>query len=270
MMNKYLFRMEFKRNAPSLFIWSAVISLLVFGTMAFFPTFLKNQQQIMGFIQMVPQAAMKARGFANIDDLFSALGFYAANNIVYMMLMGSIFSMVLAANMLLKEEYNKTAEYLLSKPLTRGEIYFTKLAVVLLNIFIINLITSMAGFFGIEVFSTSGFSFKAFIVISLYTLFLNLLFGSAGYFVSLLSRRMKPMTFFSTGLVLVCYFLYTISRITESADKIGYLSPFKYVDIRVLQEDYHLESWRVLYLLGISLLFITGGYFIYRRKDILT
>jgi ABC-2 type transport system permease protein len=269
-MNGYLFRMEFKRNAASLFIWSAVISLLVFFTMALFPTFLKNQQQIMGFMQLVPQVALKARGFGNVGDLFSVLGFYAANNIVYMMLMGSIFSMVLSANILLKEEYNKTAEYLMSKPLTRGEIYLTKLAVVLINIMVVNIITVLAGFFGMKVFSSSGFSINAFCVISLYTLFLNFFFGAAGYFISLLSKRVKPLTFFSTGLVLVCYFLYTISRITESAGKFGYLSPFKYVDIAVLKENYHLEFWRVMYLLGISLLFMTGGYYIYRKKDILT
>jgi ABC-2 type transport system permease protein len=269
-MNKYLFRLEFKRNAVSLWIWSAVISLLVFFTMALFPTFLKNQQQILGFMQLVPQIALKARGFGNVGDFFSVLGFYAANNIIYMMLMGSIFAMVLSANILLKEEYGKTAEFLMSKPITRGEIYYTKLAIVFVNITIVNLLSVLAGLFGIEVFSTSGFSGKSFIIISLYTLFLNFFFGAAGYFISLLSKRVKPMTFFSTGLVLVFYFVYTISRITESAGKFGYLSPFKYVDIALLQPDYHLELWRVIILLGISFLFITGGYYIYRRKDILT
>lgn len=269
-MNKYLFRMELKRNAASLFIWTVVISVLVFFTMSFFPTFLRNQQQIMGFFQLVPQIALKARGFGNVSDFFSVLGFYAANNIIYMMLMGSIFSMVLSVNILLKEEYNKTAEFLLSKPVTRGEVYFTKLAVVFVNIVIINFVGAVAGWIGIETFSKTGYSMNAFIVISLYTLFLNFFFGSAGYFIALLSKRVKPLTFFSTGLVLVCYFLYTISRITESAEKVGYLSPFKYVDVKVLEQNYHLESWRLIYFLGISLLFITGGYLIYRRRDILT
>jgi ABC-2 type transport system permease protein len=269
-MNSRLFRMEFKRNIASLWVWAAVISLLVFFTMALFPAFIKNQKQILGFMQLIPQLALKARGFGNVGDLFSVLGFYAANNIVYMMLMGSIFAMVLSANILLKEEYNKTAEYLLSKPLTRGDIYFSKLAVVILNVLIINFITALAGWIGMKVFSSSGFSIKAFFVISLYTLFLNTFFACAGYFLSLLAKRAKPMTFFSTGIVLVCYFLYTISRITETAADFGYLSPFKYVDISVLQESYHLEAWRVLYLLGIPLLFIAGGFLVYRRKDILT
>ena len=47
-----------------------------------------------------------------------------------MMVLGSIFAIVLSSNILLKEEYNKTAEYLLTRPLTRSEIFFSKLAVI--------------------------------------------------------------------------------------------------------------------------------------------
>jgi hypothetical protein len=49
------------------------------------------------------------------------MGFYAANNIVYMMLLGSIYAIVLSSNILLKEEYDKTAEFLMSRPITRNK-----------------------------------------------------------------------------------------------------------------------------------------------------
>ena len=63
-----------------------------------------------------------------------------------MMVLGSIYAIVLSSNILLKEEYNKTAEYLLTRPLTRSEIFLSKLAVLFINIFLLNLVTSLAGF----------------------------------------------------------------------------------------------------------------------------
>jgi len=128
-MNRILFNMELRRNARSLMIWSLIIGLLIFLTMSFFRTVTQYQQQIEKMVQIIPLAAMKVRGFSNISDMFSIMGFYAANNIVYMMLLGSIYSIVLSSNILLKEEYGKTAEFLMSKPITRNEIFFSKLPI---------------------------------------------------------------------------------------------------------------------------------------------
>ena len=78
---------------------------------------------------------LQFKGISNFSDLLSVLGFYAVNNVIYMMVLGSIFAIVLSSNILLKEEYNKTAEYLLTRPLTRSEIFFSKLAVLFLHVF---------------------------------------------------------------------------------------------------------------------------------------
>jgi ABC-2 type transport system permease protein len=145
-MNRNLFLMEMKRNALSLILWMITITLLISLTMSAYPTFLENQSKIMGMMNLVPKGALQFKGISNFNDLLSVLGFYAANNIIYMMVLGSIFAIVLSSNILLKEEYNKTAEYLLTRPITRGEIFFSKLAVVLLYVFMLNLITALAGF----------------------------------------------------------------------------------------------------------------------------
>ena len=137
-MNSILFKMELRRNARSLFLWSFIISALIFFTMSLFRSVLEYHQQIIGMVKIVPIAAMKARGFGNISDIFSGLGFYAANNTVYMMLLGSVYSMVLCSNILLKEEYGKTAEFLMSRPVSRNEIFLSKMAVAFLNIILLN------------------------------------------------------------------------------------------------------------------------------------
>jgi len=262
--------MEMRRNARSLILWSLIICALIFFTMTFFRSVLQYQQQIMDMIKLVPAAALKARGFGNLEDIFSGLGFYAANNIVYMELLGSIFAMVLCANILLKEEYGKTAEFLMSWPVGRKEIFLSKLTLAFLNIFLLNLVTALVGLVSLELFKSGAFRIKPYLILTLYTFLLNLLFGACGLLVAALHKRARPVSSFCVGLVMVCYFLYTISRISGVKGDFGYVSPFKWVSIDVLKPDYRVEVWSILLFCALTMIMILASFVIYRKKDILT
>jgi len=238
--------------------------------MSVYPTFLGNQSKIMGMLSLIPKEALEFKGISNFSDLLSVLGFYAVNNIIYMMVLGSVYAIVLSSNIILKEEYNKTAEYLLTRPLTRSEIFISKLAVISINIIILNLITSGVGIIFIELVKKGSFSVSAFLILSLYTLLLNFLFGATGLFLSTIVKRPKPITTFCIGLVIILYFIFTISKITASIEKLGYLSPFKYVDTNVIDMAYKLNPVNLVYFIGISLLLLILSYRIYLRKDIYT
>jgi len=187
-----------------------------------------------------------------------------------MLVLGSVYSIVLSSNILLKEEYNKTAEYLLTRPLKRSEVFRSKLSVIFINIIVLNLVTSIVGFVSIELVKKGSFGVNAFFILSLYTLLLNLLFAAAGLFLSTVVKRPKPVTTFCIGLVIILYFMFTISKITESVAKIGYLTPFKYVDTNVIDPAYRLDPVNVIYFIGFTLFFLVLSYRLYLRKDIYT
>jgi ABC-2 type transport system permease protein len=267
-MNNNLFLKEMRRNAISLLLWIIVITLLVSFTMSVYQTFVENRTKVMGMLNLVPKGALQFKGISNINDLTSVLGFYAVNNVIYMMVLGSIFAMVLGSNILLKEEYNKTAEYLLTKPLNRTEVFFSKLAVIFVHVIILNVVTALAGLISIKLVQKVPFSLGAFLILTLYTLLLNMLFGAAGLFLSNLVKRPRPITTLGIGLVLFLYFIFTLSKITESASRIGYISPFKYVDMEVTSPSYHLEPWNVIYFVGFTIILTAISYRLYSRKDI--
>jgi ABC-2 type transport system permease protein len=267
-MNRNLFIRELRSNALSLLIWLIVISLLISGTMFLYRTFLENNSKVLAMMSIVPKGALQFKGISNIDDLFSVLGFYSANNVIYMMVLGSIYSIVLFSNILLKEEYNKTAEYLLSWPLNRNDVFTSKFTVTIINVFILNLVTATAGFVCMEIVKTEPFSVRAFMILSLYTFLLNLLFGTIGLLMATLIKRPKPVTTFSIGLVLILYFIYTLSKITESVSALGYISPFKYVSLDTTSPAYHLELSNLLYFILLSLVMTFISYRLYKRKDI--
>ena len=267
-MNKNLFTRELKSNAFSLLMWTLVITVLITLTMSVYGTFLENNSKILAMMTILPKGALQFKGISDIDDLFSVLGFYSANNVIYMLVLGSIYAIVLSSNILLKEEYNKNAEYLLTWPLTRSEVFTSKTAVVFLNVVFLNLVTAAAGFISMTIVKTEPYSLSAFLILSFYTLLLNLFFGAVGLFMSTLVKRSRPITILSIGLVLILYFLYTLSKITESLSGLGYISPFKYVNVDTVNAEYGLEFRNLLYFIGLTLVLTILSYRIYKRKDI--
>ena len=144
------------------------------------------------------------------------------------MLLGSIYAMVLCSTILLKEEYGRTAAFHV-KTHRRDEIFMSKLTLAFLNIIFLNLIAGLINFLSLETFKSGDFMIRPFLVFTMYTLLLNLFFGALGFLVAALIKRARPVTFFCVGLILVFYFLFTISRISGVKGNFGYLSPFKWV-----------------------------------------
>jgi ABC-2 type transport system permease protein len=103
---------------------------------------------------------------------------------------------------------------------------------------------------------------------SLYTLMLNLFFASLGLFMSTLVKRARPITTLSIGLVLILYFIFTISNITDSLSALGYVSPYKFVNLDTLDPNYRIEFISVLYFTVLSLLMTLISFRLYKRKDI--
>lgn len=267
-MNMNLFHMELKWNAVSLLIWSFVITLLISVTMAVYPVFMANQSKIMAMLTIIPKGALQFKGISNFSDLLSPLGYYAANNVIYVMVLGSIYSVVISSNIVLKEEYNKTAEFLLSWPVKRNEVLMSKVAVTVLYILLLNLITSLAGYIWLQFVKTAPFSTGSFLALSVYTFLLNLFFCAAGLFISVHVKRARPITTFCIALVLIFYFIDTLSKITADISWLGYFSPFRYARVDAVSPGYGLDLINLLFFAGFIFVFGILAWMKYRKKDI--
>ena len=263
---------ELKRYRNSFIAWSVSISLLILMEMAFYRFFMKGDvlKLIKAFSENpIMKNMIRAFGM-NVDMLTNVLGYYATRNAIYIILLGTFFSIMFAGKILALEEREKTAEFLLTKPVTRLEIVWSKLAAFLTYLLLLNVIILFIGFIGLEIFKgESDYRPAAFLIYSFYFFLLMLTFGTIGLFLSLLIKRGRSISIMLIGVVFGGFFIDILSKVTASTDKFGYLSPFKFVDAGVLRPDYGLEWWRVLYFLGLSLVLITLTFVIYKKKDIL-
>lgn len=272
MINANIYLKELKHNRNSVILWSISVSAFILLGMALYPVLIKGEM-LMQMTAMLENPLMKnimsAFG-ANLDVLTNILGFYAWRNVIFVILLGSFFSMLLAGKILAQEELEKTAEFLITKPVTRLEVVWSKLAAFFTCLVLLNVIILLAGFISLEIFKgDSDYRLAAFLILTFYSFLLMLTFGAIGFFLSLLMKRGRPITSISIGIIIGGYFYDALFKITKSVDIIGYVSPFKFVDAGILRPDYSLEWWRILYFLGISLVLFTLTFVIYKKKDIL-
>jgi len=269
--NTNIYHKEMKWNRNSFLGWSISISILIFLGMVFYPVLMQGDmlKQIEAFFENPFMKNLMTAFGASIEVMSSPLGFYSTRNAMFIMLLGSFFSILFAGKILAQEEREKTAEFLLSKPVTRMEIVWSKLAVFFTYLVALNVVILVVGFTSLEIFKgDKNFRMVDFLIHTFYTFLLMLVFGAIGFFISLLKKRGRPITNLSIGIIVGCYFIDALSKITPSVDKLGYISPIKFVDSRVINPEYSLVWWRVCYFLGISFLLFGLSFVLYRRKDI--
>jgi ABC-2 type transport system permease protein len=222
------------------------------------------------FFENQTMKSLMAAFDADLETLTNVLGFYVTRNAMFVMLLGSMFSIMLAAKILSREERERTAEFLLSKPVSRTEIVGSKLMAYLTSLVFLNIVVTGVGFLSLEIFKgESEYRLTAFLIYALYSFLLMLIFGAIGFFLSTLIKRGRSMSNIAIGIVLGSYFLVFISRITPAADIVGYISPFKFVPPGVLNMAYNLDGGRLAYFCGISCLLFLLSFLIYKKKDIL-
>ena len=130
-MNWTIYAMEMKRHFKSFAIWSASICGIIFFGILFYPAIsadgLLTQMETL-FENPMMKGMLAAFG-TDVYSMSTLTGFYVTYNSIYNVLLACIFASVLAGNLLAREESEKTAEFLFTRPVERKGIFISKAAV---------------------------------------------------------------------------------------------------------------------------------------------
>ncbi|MCG6182062.1 ABC transporter permease [Anoxybacillus sp. LAT_38] len=264
-----MFKREWQRNAKSLVIWSVVIGGLVLLTLSIFPQFAEQQKEVTKLLQSLPPAMIKAFGMdqLSIGDL---TGYYGVRVYTMTTLLGSVYAAMLAANIVAKEENDKTIEFLLAKPVTRSEILTKKWLVVAVNILILNAVSLFVSFIGFQMAKEYDVSLKAVYLLTLATVLLHFTFASVAFLLSTIMRKTRNASSLALGLVFVTYFMNMMSSISDDLSFLKYVSPFKYVDAAPIINELQMDWLYTVLMIVIMSVSIIVAYVIYQKKDIVT
>lgn len=118
-------------------------------------------------------------------------GFYGSKGHLIVILMGSIFAVYLSSSLLGKEEDDKTIEYLLSKPITRNEIYCAKYMAFVTIITMFNIVIAMLMASGIYAFANAPVDWEIVTLLAVTPLILHLTFGTICFAISTLFKKVR-------------------------------------------------------------------------------
>jgi ABC-2 type transport system permease protein len=203
----------------------------------------------------------------DLDTITSILGFYAMI-FSFIALCGAIQAMNFGIAILSKESRERTADFLLVKPISRSTIITAKLLAALTMILITNVIFCVVTTLMANMVKVDDFSTTLFFMINLSLFFIQLIFIAIGMFVSVFFQKIKNILPISLGIVFGFYMVGALLSVDKKSDVARFISPFKYFDIPYILEH---ESYEVLYLvLSTVIVFVSvlATYIIYNKKDI--
>ena len=262
-MNIYLH--ELKAYRKSTIIWSCSLVLLIILFLSMFPSFSKDATDVKKLLEGYPEAFRKAIGLS-LDTLFTLLGFYSYL-FVYVGLCGSIQAMNLGTSIISKEVREKTADFLLTKPVTRKTIMTAKLLAILTSLVITNVVYLISAIIMANVVKTEAFSLKIFIMISITLFFVQLMFMALGVIISVVFPKIKSVLPISLGTVFGFFMLGMLST-TTSTDIWRFLIPFKYYDTAYIIKNSNYETSFIIVEIVFIVVTIFASYLIYDKKDI--
>ena len=262
-----MFKRELKINLKSFVIWTSILIGLFLVVFLIYPSIINsaNMEMIDEMMKIFPEEMLKAFNM-DISTIDSAFGWLKTEGFVFVLLITGVYSGILGSNILLKEESDKTIEYLNSVPVTRKNIVLNK---ILCGLFYIILMIVIIGIFNFIGLSLSGeFDRKSYILLSITPLFSSIVIFAICLFLSTFTHKTKKTLGISLGIVFVSYFLNVISEIGESTEFLKYISIFTLADIRNVILNVSINPILVVLAICITVIFMILTMIRYEKKEL--
>lgn len=262
-----MFKRELKVNLKNFIIWTTILVGIFLVVFLVYPSLTSNEniQMLNDMLTMFPEEMIKAFNM-DISSIDTAFGWMKTEGFTFVLLVTGIFSGILGANILLKEESDKTIEYLNSLPVTRKSIAISKILCGAFYIVLMILVVGVFNFVGLSL--SEEFDKKAYIALSITPLFSSLTIFSICLFLSTFTHKTKKTLGISLGIVFASYFLNIISELGESTEFLKYVSIFTLADVRNVIIERAINPVMVVATALLVVGFIALTIIRYERKEL--
>jgi ABC-2 type transport system permease protein len=265
-MSATIFLHEFRTRLKSIVIWSVSMVVLIVFFFSMFTIFADQAALMNEFLARYPQELRAAFGMDRMD-LATVLGFYSFV-FMFVQLCLAIQASNYGFGLVSIEESELTADFLLSKPVSRAQVLTSKLMAALTSLTITNLVVWAASFTAITLFR-GGHEYEpgTLILLLLSIVIFQLFFLSVGLVVSLLVKRVRSVTPYALGLGFGMYVLSAFSGIFGDV-KLELVTPFKHLDAPYIVQHGAFDTPLVLLNIAVTLIALAASYWLYTRRDI--
>lgn len=258
-----LVKHELRQGKASFLIWTASIGFLLTICIFLFPE-MKGQMDSVNDVFASMGSFTEAFGMDRLN-FGTLIGFYAVECGNVLGLGGAFYAALCAVGILSKEEKDKTAEFLLTHPVSRKRIITEKLIAVLLQITAMNLIIYALSVGSI---ATIGEKIPWKEISLLHLAYYLLQIELAGICFGISAFLRKGSAGVGLGIAAMMYFLNLIANIADVAEFLKYITPFGYCEGADIVSRGSLNSVLVAIGAVIGIGGIIIAYLKYTKKDI--
>ena len=262
-MNIYLH--ELKTYRYHTLMWIITICGIGMLLLGFFPILERDMKSFVEMIDHLPPVMKAIIGLA-VESFVTPLGYYGFV-VTYTSLLAAIQAANLGVGILSKEERERTADFLMTKTVSRTGIVTSKLLAVGTILVATNLLYSAVTIPFIGEMTEGSLDYGKLVLINLSLFILQLMFFSIGLIVSFMMKKIKSVMPISLGLVFVFYAISAFA-VTSKEDKLRYITPFQYFKSEDILRTGSYEVGFTLLGVLIILVCIAVSYVIYKRKSI--
>lgn len=258
-----IFRHELRQGRIGLLVWTAAISFLLGLCILIYPE-MGSQMSEMSAMFADMGSFSQAFGMDRIN-FGEFIGFFGVECGNVLGLGGAFFAALLGISSLAKEEKERTAEFLLTHPVSRTGVIWEKLCAVIVQIAILNGVAIAVTALSILAIGET-ISIKTLALLFLAYFLMQLEVAGITFGISAFLRR--GSLGIGLGLAAVFYFLNIIANLTKGTEFLKYITPFGYTE----GADIIADSCINPRYLALGILFAATGIFLafwqYRKKDI--
>ena len=260
-----IFLRELKANLKSLLIWGGIVILFLTVGFSKFSAYYENPE-LLAILDNLPPAVLEVFNFSAFN-LTTVTGFFGIM-FTYFALLLSISAAMWGSDIISKEERDKTVEFSLTLPVTRGKLITAKILAALVNCVGLLLITWGAVLVNVAKYQPDS-EFYDFLTLSILALFiLQMIFLAVGVFLGCAMKQYKRASSVAVSLLLGTYFLSIVSGLYKDLEFLKYISPFKYFNPATLLQESKIDITFVWVSAGIISVCIVGAYVSYSKRDL--
>ncbi len=262
-----MLKRELKVNLKSFIIWNVILLGVFLIAYLMYPSIITSDNVSMmdEMMKMFPEEMLKAFNY-DISMMDTAYGWLKSEGFVFVLLIIGCYAGILGSNILLKEENDKTIEYLNTLPIKRKDIVISKVIVGVIYIIIMIVLLTIFNYIGLSL--SGDFDKKQFLLLSITPLFPALVLYFACMFLSTFTHKTKKMLGISLAIVLISYFLQMLSQIADSVEFLKYASIFTLADIRNVITDVSINPIMVIISIVLVGLFFGLTIINYNKKEL--
>jgi ABC-2 type transport system permease protein len=262
-----IYKFELKMLSKSVLVWGSGIAFGLFFYLMFFPLVMADNNAMETIMVNFPDEFLAFFGMNAELSFTSIMGYYGLTmSFIYIPI--AIQASLYGVSIISVEEREYTADFLLTKPVSRRKIFITKFLAALTALVIVNISTWIFSFLGLIAFNGGNeVDYLGATILLSTVIIIQLFFLCVGMLISVIVRKVTSVIGYAMGLGFGLFILSSFGEML-SINAIKILTPYSHFEpIDILVE----KTFNWLYF-SVSILIIiisfSLGYFLYQKRNI--